>query len=99
MHYRCFALLIVLAVSVPVGAQAPPAAAKSTTAAKWVVPRTPDGKPDLQGLWSYATLTPLERPAEFASKEFLSEKEATEYEQRRLRDDNRDRRDGSAEAD
>ena len=99
MHYRCFALLIVLAVSVPVGAQAPPAAAKSTTAAKWVVPRTPDGKPDLQGLWSYATLTPLERPAEFAGKEFLSEKEATEYEQRRLRDDNRDRRDGSAEAD
>ncbi len=29
----------------------------------WVVPRTPDGRPDLQGNWSNATLTPLERPA------------------------------------
>src|SRR3979490_1369781 len=105
MRDRCFALLIVLAVSVPVAAQAPaaaaksPTSAKSTTSATWVVPRTPDGKPDLQGLWGYAPLTPLERPAEFAAKEFLSEREATEYEQRRLHEDNRDRRDGSAEAD
>ena len=29
----------------------------------WVVPRTPDGRPDLQGNWSNATMTPLERPA------------------------------------
>ncbi len=29
----------------------------------WVVPRTPDGRPDLQGNWTNATLTPLERPA------------------------------------
>jgi hypothetical protein len=42
----------------PVSAQAPAAASKP-----WVVPRTPDGKPDLQGTWSNATLTPLERPA------------------------------------
>ena len=25
-------------------------------------PRTRDGRPDLEGIWSYATLTPLERP-------------------------------------
>jgi hypothetical protein len=31
----------------------------------WVVPRTPEGHPDLQGNWSNATLTPLERPAGF----------------------------------
>ena len=36
-------------------AQRPPAA-----------PRTPDGRPDLQGIWSFATLTPLERPRELA---------------------------------
>jgi hypothetical protein len=99
MHYRCSALFMVLAIAVPAAAQAPPAAAKSTTAAKWSVPRTPDGHPDLQGLWSYATLTPLERPAEFAGKEYLSEQEAAEYEKRTLRENNRDRRDGSAEAD
>ena len=28
----------------------------------WTLPRTPDGRPDLQGNWSNATLTPLERP-------------------------------------
>ena len=30
---------------------------------RWSQPRTPDGQPDLQGVWSNATLTPLERPA------------------------------------
>jgi hypothetical protein len=99
MGCRCLALLLVLAVSIPAAAQAPPAAAKTSTAAKWAVPRTPDGRPDLQGLWSYATLTPLERPAEFAGKEFLSEQEAAEYEKRTLRENNRDRRDGGPEAD
>ena len=28
----------------------------------WVVPRTPDGRPDLQGNWTNGTLTPLQRP-------------------------------------
>ena len=30
--------------------------------------RTPDGHPDLQGVWQVHTITPLERPAEFADK-------------------------------
>ena len=46
-------------------------------------PRTPDGQPDLQGIWSNAILTPLERPPEFADKEFLTEEEAIAYEARR----------------
>jgi hypothetical protein len=99
MAYRCSALIMVLAFAVPAAAQAPPAAAKSSAAVNWTVPRMPDGRPDLQGLWSYATLTPLERPAEFAGKEFLSEQEVAEYEKRRLLDNNMDRRDGGAEAD
>src|SRR4029079_16728983 len=57
-------------------------------------PRTREGRPDLQGVWSYATLTPLERPAEFAGKAFLSEAEAAAYERRRLPVQDRDRRDG-----
>jgi hypothetical protein len=64
-----------------------------------VIPRTPDGHPDLQGTWNTSTLTPLERPAEFADKPFLTEQEAKDYEARLLRENNRDRRDGTAEVD
>jgi hypothetical protein len=39
----------------------------------------PDGHPDFQGVWSYATLTPLERPNEFSDKSFLPDAEAAEY--------------------
>src|SRR5262249_30642300 len=39
------------------------------------VPRTPWGHPDLQGTWSNATTTPLERPADFAEKATLSAEE------------------------
>ena len=46
------------------------------------MPRTPDGKPDLQGIWTNATLTPLERPAIFAGKTTLTDAEAKSYEQK-----------------
>jgi hypothetical protein len=39
------------------------------------VPRTSFGKPDLGGIWDFATITPLERPLKFAGKEFLTESE------------------------
>jgi hypothetical protein len=42
-----------------IGAQAP---SPKSAAKTWTVPRTPDGKPDLQGNWTNETLTPLERP-------------------------------------
>jgi len=45
--------------------------------------RTPDGRPDLSGYWTNATVTPLERPKEFAGREFLTEAEATAYEKKR----------------
>jgi hypothetical protein len=47
--------------------------------------RTPDGPPDLQGVWTFATVTPLERPKEFEGKEFLTEKEAAAFEQQAAR--------------
>ena len=40
------------------------------------VPRTPDGHPDLQGTWTNATITPLERPASLAGKATLTNAEA-----------------------
>ena len=44
------------------------------------MPRTPWNHPDLQGRWTIATVTPLQRPAELAGKEFFSGNEAAEYE-------------------
>jgi len=44
----------------------------------WKPPRTPDGHPDLQGIWTMHTFTPLVRPARYASQEFLTEQEAAE---------------------
>ncbi len=68
------------------------AAAADSTPAK--TPRMPDGRPDLSGNWSYATLTTLERPKEFGNKAFLTAAEAAAFEKQTLTIQNRDRRDG-----
>jgi hypothetical protein len=47
----------------------------------WKAPRTAEGQPDLQGVWDYRTLTPLQRPKEFANKEFLTDQEIASLEQ------------------
>jgi hypothetical protein len=44
--------------------------------------RTAWGVPDLQGTWDFRTITPMERPAEYADKEFLTEAEAADLERR-----------------
>jgi hypothetical protein len=55
--------------------------------------------PDLEGVWNFATLTPLERPAQLADQEFLTESEAAAFVRDTLERNNRDRRDGGAEVD
>ena len=64
-----------------------------------IAPHAADGHPDLQGVWNFSTITPLERPAEFSGKEFLTDGEARDYEQRIVERSNRDRRESTAEAD
>jgi hypothetical protein len=53
-------------------------AAKADPAAStkpWTMPRTPDGHPDLHGYWTSLTFTPLERPAKYGNREFLTDQE------------------------
>ena len=54
----------------------------ATAQAQMKVPRTPDGKPDFQGTWDFRTLTPLERPNQFAGKDTLSTEDVATLEQR-----------------
>src|SRR6185436_4241801 len=60
------------------------------------VQRDPNGHPDLQGIWSYATVTPLERPDALAGKAtFASDDELAEFEKTTVQNRNQDRRDGA----
>ena len=54
----------------------------ASTAVAWTPASRVDGQPDLQGMWTNATITPFERPSELAGKEFLTEKEAADLEAR-----------------
>lgn len=93
---------LVLVAAASAGGQSPKARAMTATprtAAAAAVPRTPDGRPDLQGVWDFAQLTPLERPGAFANKDAITEEEAEEFAQQRIETANKDRRDGGAAAD
>lgn len=56
--------------SAPGATSGRPAGAKA-----WVMPRTPDGQPDLQGVWANNSITPLQRPQQWAGKQFLNDEE------------------------
>jgi hypothetical protein len=75
---RFFAPVFTLAMVATLSGQTAPAAKRSGSA----VPRAADGHPDLQGIWTNATLTPLERPAAFAGKLTASDTEAAVYEKK-----------------
>ena len=92
MRIRYLAITGVLAIVIAVVSFAPavvagqaPRATTATPAANSATSlRTPWGEPDLQGIWSNPVVTPLERPAEFGTREFLTAEEFTKLQQQLL---------------
>ncbi len=74
----------------PALAQVPPDS--GATPAIGPAPKTPWGEPDLQGIWTDETTTPLQRPAKFANQEFLTEAQRAELDAVRSEVLGRDRR-------
>src|SRR5579871_142545 len=75
MRFRIFGSIVLGgALAATLSAQTPKAPAPAKT--KSAIPRTADGHPDLQGIWTNATITPLERPAALANKPTVSDAEA-----------------------
>jgi hypothetical protein len=62
---------------------------KAPTKQPWTPSHTAWGDPDLQGIWDNHSITPLERPAQFAGREFLTPQEVAELE-KKARDENTD---------
>jgi len=81
-----FVLTSALFAALNLAGQAQP----ESSAKKWSVPRTPDGQPDLQGVWTNATVTPLQRPAQLGTKEFFTAEEAAAFEKQRIQQGNAD---------
>ena len=80
MRDRRFASFRVLSAALAVAIVAPAYAVAQQTAGPWTPPRTPDGQPDLQGVWDFRTLTPLQRPTDRADQAVLTAEEAAEIE-------------------
>ena len=75
MRPRLLVSLSVVAVLVMTGLLVPASGAGQSADEGWTLPRTPDGHPDLRGVWANNSATPLERPEAWADKERLTDEE------------------------
>jgi hypothetical protein len=67
-----------------------PTFATAQAAKTWTPPRTPDGQPDLQGVWTNATVTPFQRPKELGTKDHFTPEEAATFAKQRVEQGNAD---------
>ncbi len=75
MLKKCFVAFITLAVVLTLASQ--PVMAQ---ACDGMPMRTPDGQPDVSGIFTFRTLTPLQRPTQFQGRENLTTEEAAAFE-------------------
>jgi len=94
MRGKFSGLMIGLAVAAAVGAgvsvAVTPASAQAPSASP--APKTPWGEPDLQGIWTDETDTPLQRPAKYANQEFFTAAQREQLDKERIALLDRDRR-------
>ena len=86
LHGLTVALAVGVMLVVPIRLAGQAAGTNEQAAASSTVHRTPWGEPDLQGVWDFRTLTPMERPGEFADKDVFTSEEAAEFLEARLAD-------------
>src|SRR5256885_14531600 len=73
MKRRFFVLLALLTLSLPLMAQ-------TQTKKTYTAPKTPWGDPDIQGQWPAVANIPMQRPANFGTRAFLTDEELTQRE-------------------
>ena len=80
MSRRCLVVLLALMSVMLLGPATAAVQAQTADTEKWTAPSTPWGDPDIQGTFTFRTITPLERPSALAGKETLDPDEAENFE-------------------
>ena len=75
MNNRVLAIAVIVMVVALVGVLPAAGQTDPDRAGQWTAPRTPDGRPDLQGVWANNNITPMERPTTLADREYLTDEE------------------------
>ena len=88
------AVTVISLAPVFLAAQSPTAVTTTKTAETktWTPPMTPWGEPDFQGIWTTNSGTPVERPPEYAAKEFFTDEERAALDQKIAQDPGGNRR-------
>src|SRR5262249_36690912 len=86
MKQRFFLVLTLVASAMPMSAQTKQTTSPAAASSKiWTAPKTPWGDPDLQGQWPAVANIPLQRPASFGTRAFLTDEELAQREQQAQR--------------
>jgi hypothetical protein len=93
LNFRTVSALAIVAFGVGLAASITAGSAEAPVSSAAAL-KTPWGEPDLQGIWTEESDTPLQRPARYANKEFFTDAERTELDRVRATIPSRDRRPG-----